>query len=410
MKRMKAIFAFSMAILMLFSAACGKEEPATETETAEEVQTEKDEQGLTAADRAYLDSYLADYESGKFDGGKLFDYEHFTEFVKDFEYKGLKYPEDPMIEVNVTDEEVDAYLTLFLLASSVPDEQYSDITDGAVQKYDVVEIDFRGLVDGKETEGTTATGQTLVIGSNTYIDGFESGLVGKKAGEEVRLDLKFSPYYQASDVAGKDVIFYVTVNKIQRPAIPELTVDVVNEYYQTEFKTVEEAKEWFKQALATKERNQSYSALSAYLQNKLLDKIEVLQYPDKEMAHYCDHFIKYHEQMKGDADWEAYCSESLGTSYEGLQKESETYAKEQIKSLLMAHYIAKAEELTCTADQIRAYIEGFYVAQNADGYYPDLKSMVEECTELYGADYFESQVIGAMVSEKIIEYAVKEAV
>ena len=185
---------------------------------------------------------------------------------------------------------------------------------------------------------------------------------------------------------------------------------MLNEYYQTEFKTVEEAKEWFKQALGTKERNQSYSALSAYLQNKLLDKIEVVQYPDKEMTHYCDHFMKYHEQMKGDADWEVYCSESLGTSYEGLQKESEVYAKEQIKSLLMAHYIAKAEELTCTTDQIRAYIEGFYVAQNADGYYPDLESMVEECTELYGADYFESQVIGAMVSEKIIEYAVKEAV
>lgn len=410
MKRIKALFALLMAFVMLLSVSCGKAENSTETETAEGNDTEKDEQGLTGADRAFLDQYLADYDAGKFDGEKLFDYEHFTEFVKDFEYKGLTYPEDPMIEVNVTDEDVDAYLTLFLLASSVSDEQYRDITDGTIQRYDVVEVDFRGLVDGKESDATTATDQSLVIGSDTYINGFESGLIGKKAGEEVRLDLKFSPYYHALDVAGKDVTFYVTIKKIQRPEIPELTADLINTYYQTEFKSVEEAREWFKQILATQERNKSYSALAAYLQNKILDKIEVVQYPDKELEHYTKHFMSYHEQLKGDTDWEVYCSENLATSYEGLQKEAETYAKEQIRSLLMAHYIAKAEGITCTSDQIRAYIEGFYISQNTDGYYPDLKSMVEECTELYGADYFESQVVGAIVSEKIIEYAVKEAI
>ncbi len=410
MKTIKGIVALALAFGMLLSLSCGKSQSTETTATAEETYEEKDEQGLTASDRAFLDRYLADYEKGKFIGEKLFDYERFDEFVKDFEYKGLKYPADPMIEIEVTDEDVDSYLTLFLLASSVSDDQYENITDGTVQKYDVVVVDFRGLVDGKESDGTTATDQSLVIGSDTYIDGFESGLVGKKVGEEVRLDLKFSPYYQSAEVAGKDVVFYVTIKEIQRPAIPELTVDVLNEYYQTEFKTVEEAKEWFKQALASNEKSQVYSTLSAYLQNKILDSMEVVQYPEKELGHYSDHFMKYHEEMKGDQDWGTYCAETLGSSYEELQEEAELYATEQIKSLLMAHCIALKEELTCTTDQIRAFIEGFYITQNSDGYYSDLQSMVEECSELYGADYFESQVIGAMVSEKIIEYAVKEAI
>ncbi|MBQ3074898.1 MAG: hypothetical protein IJC26_02420 [Clostridia bacterium] len=120
--------------------------------------------------------------------------------------------------------------------------------------------------------------------------------------------------------------------------------------------------------------------------------------------------MAYHEQVKGDSDWGVYCSEKLGISYEELQKESELYAKEQLKPLLMIYYIGKEEGLTCTTEQIGTFIEGLYTSQNTDGYYPDLKSMVQDCTKLYGADYFEEQVIGAMASEKIIEYAVKEAV
>ncbi len=408
MKKITAVTALLLAFVMLLTA-CGKEAPETVTEPEEENASQSSAE-LTDADRKYLKEYLANYAEGKFEGKKLFEYENFTEFVKPFAYKGLTYPADPMIDATVTDEEVDDYLTLFLLATKVSDDQYQTLTQGVVQKYDVATIDFRGLVDGKESDNTNGTDQELVIGSGTYMDGFESGLVGAKVGEEVRLDLKFSPYYGAQDVAGKDVTFYVTVKQIQRPTIPALSVEVVNEYYKTQFTTVEEAKAWFKEALGVQEKNSVYSILSAYLQEKIMDSLEVVEYPQPEIDHFSSLYMLQHEMAKGDKDWEAYCSETLGTSYEQLQKDAEEYAKENVKPLLMMYYIEKEEGLTCTTEQIGSFIEGFYTSQNSDGYYSNLRTMVAECTEFYGADFFEQQVLGAMASEKIIEYAVKEAV
>lgn len=408
MKKTLAYAAFLMALVLLLSA-CGQKEPEKTTETAEETAT-SDVQGLTDADRAYLETYLSDYAEGKFTGEKLFDYQQFDEFVKPFEYKGLTYPADSMIDTEITDEEVDAFLTLFVLATQVEDEKYEELTEGTVQKYDMTVIDFRGEMDGKEAEGTSGTDQELMIGSGSFIDGFESGLIGKKIGEEVKLDLHFSPYYGAAEMADKDVTFYVTVKKVQRAEIPELTADMINAYYGTEFASMDEAKAWFKEALGSQAESEAYSCISTYLQTKIMERMEVVQYPDKELQHFTDLQMLQHEYVKGDADWETYASETLGMSYEALKEEAELTAKEEVKPTLMMYYVAKAEGLTCTTEQLSAYIEGFYTSQNTDGYYESLQAMVEQCVEFYGAGFFEEQVLGAMVSEKLIEYAVKEGV
>ncbi len=406
MKKNIALTALILAFVMLLSS-CAQEAAEPTTEAGQETASF---QGLTDQDREYLKNYLLDYEAGKIEGKILFDYEDFTKFIKPFTYKGLTYPEDSMIRVEVTDEEVDEYLTLFFLATQVSDEQYETLSEGVVQKYDLTVIDFRGVVDGKESENASGTDQELMIGSGSFIDGFESGLVGAKIGEEVRLDLKFSPYYGAKEMAGKDVTFFVTVKSIQRAAIPEFSLDVINQYHDTEFKTLEETKAWFKEELQVQAKQNSYSSLSAYLQEKILAGLEVIQYPDDELEHFSSLYLLRHEMAKADADWETYCSENLGISYEQLQEEAQTYAKEQIKPLLMMYYIEKEEGLSCTTAQLGAFIEGFYTSQNTDGYYSKLEDMIKDCAEFYGADFFEQQVIGAMASEKIIEYAVKEAV
>ncbi|MBE6711937.1 MAG: hypothetical protein E7580_00290 [Ruminococcaceae bacterium] len=424
MKKIKALSALLLAFLMLVLSACGEEkvqkntaepkkEKATVATAEKKTEAEAEQNGveLTEADREYLKNYLANYEAGIFEGEKFFEYQRFTEFIAPFEYKGLTYPDDPMLQAEVTDEEVDDYLTLFFLSAAVNDDQYKELSEGVVQKYDLLTLDYRGEIDGVVADNTVGTDEELLIGSGSYIDGFESGLIGKKLGEEVRLDLKFSPYYGSKDVAGKDVTFYVTIKKILRPEIPEFSLDLINEYYETEFTTVEEAKVWFKDALEVKSKNQRYSLLSTYLQQKMMEDLKVVQYPEKELEHYVDHFVAYYESVKGeDTDWNVYCSETLGLSYEDFMKEAEVYAKEQILPLLMIFHIANEEGITCTSDQISAFIEGLYTTQNAEGYYPNLEAMVKECTELFGANYFETQVIGAMVSEKIVEYAVKEAV
>ena len=118
-------------------------------------------------------------------------------------------------QTEVTDEDVEDYIAS--LWSSNP--LMRDVTDRTVQDGDTVNIDYVGkYADTKEAfDGGTAEGASLKIGSNTYIDGFESGLVGAEIGETRDLDLTFPENYGAENLAGKAVVFTVTVNSISAP-------------------------------------------------------------------------------------------------------------------------------------------------------------------------------------------------
>ena len=87
---------------------------------------------------------------------------------------------------------------------------------GTVEEYDLVNIDYTGYIDGAKFENGEDKDFNLFIGSDTFIDGFEDGLVGHKAGETVSLELTFPEEYYSEDLAGKDVTFDVTINYIHR--------------------------------------------------------------------------------------------------------------------------------------------------------------------------------------------------
>ncbi len=90
-----------------------------------------------------------------------------------------------------------------------------EVTDRAVENGDIVNIDYAGYKNGVAFDGGTAEGADLEIGSGTFIQGFEAGLVGAKPGESVNLDLTFPETYHNADLAGQDVVFKVTVNYIK---------------------------------------------------------------------------------------------------------------------------------------------------------------------------------------------------
>ena len=100
-----------------------------------------------------------------------------------------------------------------------------DITDRPVEQGDTVNLDYMGTVDGVAFEGGTAKDQTLVIGSSQFIPGFEEQMVGIAIGEEKDLDVKFPEEYHAKELAGKDAVFHVKVNGIQKKELPELDDD-----------------------------------------------------------------------------------------------------------------------------------------------------------------------------------------
>lgn len=122
-------------------------------------------------------------------------------------YEGVSVDADVM---EFTEDEFEKEL-------SKADGELKEIEDRTkIEDGDVVNIDFTGLMDGEEFDNGSYAGYDLTIGSDSFIEGFEEGLIGKELGGTYDLELQFPEDYQNdTSLAGKDVVFRVTVNKIQ---------------------------------------------------------------------------------------------------------------------------------------------------------------------------------------------------
>ena len=140
------------------------------------------------------------------------------------EYKGLAVTVDPKQEVT------DDMVTYYIRSKMNEDQQFHQLT-GKVANGDTVDISYVGTIDGKAFDGGTADDQLLVIGSNSYIEGFESGLVGTTVGNTATLNLTFPKDYSNTDLAGKACVFTVTVNYILQP-LSDANVNKVDKDYK----------------------------------------------------------------------------------------------------------------------------------------------------------------------------------
>ncbi|OZC37420.1 trigger factor [Marinobacter vinifirmus] len=95
---------------------------------------------------------------------------------------------------------------------------------------DVVTIDFKGSIDGEEFEGGSAEGHRLTLGSGQMIPGFEKGIVGGKAGEELEIDVEFPADYHNEDLAGKPAKFAITIHNVEEPQLPELNEEFFQKF------------------------------------------------------------------------------------------------------------------------------------------------------------------------------------
>lgn len=134
--------------------------------------------------------------------------------VKLGKYKELKVKKD---KVEVTKEEIEHEVGHIL-------DRFAELVskDGAVEEGDTAIIDFKGFKDNEEFEGGSAEGYSLEIGSHSFIPGIEEGVVGMKKEESKDIKLTFPEDYMAKDLAGKEVVFNVTVHDIKKRVIPDL--------------------------------------------------------------------------------------------------------------------------------------------------------------------------------------------
>ena len=174
--------------------------------------------------------------------------------VKLGEYKNLTVSKQ---DREVTDEDVEARLKR-------EQESQAELVikeDAAAENGDTVVIDFEGFLGDEAFEGGKGENYSLELGSNSFIPGFEDQLVGKKAGEEVEVNVTFPEDYQAEDLAGKEAVFKVTVHEVKAKELPELDDEFAKDVDDS-VESLDELKEKFRKELTeAKEAPQSASVL-----------------------------------------------------------------------------------------------------------------------------------------------------
>ncbi len=180
--------------------------------------------------------------------------------VKLGEYKNLTVSKQ---DREVTDEDVEARLKR-------EQESQAELVikeDAAAENGDTVVIDFEGFLGDEAFEGGKGENYSLELGSNSFIPGFEDQLVGKKAGEEVEVNVTFPEDYQAEDLAGKEAVFKVTVHEVKAKELPELDDEFAKDVDDS-VESLDELKEKFRKELTEAKEAAAEEAKDGSLSNR----------------------------------------------------------------------------------------------------------------------------------------------
>ena len=175
------------------------------------------------------------------------------------EYAGLTVTKEAK---NVNEADVDAEV------KRMQDRNGRLLTrEGAAENGDTVDIDFEGFVDGKAFEGGKAEHYSLVLGSGSFIPGFEDQVVGHSAGEEFDVNVKFPEEYGASELAGKDATFKIKLHEVKYKELPALDDDFAKDV--SEYDTLDELKDSIRNNIKTNLDKQAEQKV----ENDLMDQV-----------------------------------------------------------------------------------------------------------------------------------------
>lgn len=366
----------------MLTAGCGSNKNTaetntqTETETTSEAGSEADTEGETETSTEETEvATLPEYTA--------------SDYVTLGEYKGLEVTLTP---VEITDEQVQEQIE----ADLQENDKMEAAEEGTVADGDTVDIDFEGKIDGEVFDGGTSKGYSLTIGSNSFIDGFETGLIGTNVGETVDLNLKFPDTYSNEDVAGKDVVFTVTVNSIQ--TVPELTDELVAEI--SEYKTVDEYRAGIRSNLEETAKSNQQTQEKSDLVSLAVENATINGYPEELVAYNTNQMNSYYESYAEQSEMEFadFLNQYFGMDEAQFAEQVDMAVKSTLDSQMVLKAIAEAEKMEISDEE---YAEG-----------------VKKYTEQYGAEseeafmeqYGEVMIRESLLNDKVLELLVKNAV
>lgn len=373
----RLFLAISLCVLIL-AGGCGKKSVSeeldsaatdtTETETADDAATEEE----TAEEAPVKEDY------------------NVNDYIKLGEYKGVEVTVE---KLEVSEEEVDAQIKSELESNATQEE----VTGRAVEIGDIVNIDYEGLKDGVAFEGGTAQGFDLTIGSGSFIEGFEDGLVGKNKGEKVALDITFPEEYQSEELAGQAVVFNVTINSIKKSVVPELTEDYVKE--NTDYESIDAYKKGVRTILEEDNKETMKSNKIGSVLTAIVDNSEISSFPETLIEFYSYQMKSYYTQYASMYGMEfADFLTSSGYTEESFASELKAYAEQRASQELVLNAIVEAEKMELSDAEYKEGIAGYVEEYGYASEEEFLKTATEE------------QVKESLLWDKALNFVTEQAV
>ena len=294
------------------------------------------------------------------------------------EYKGVEVKKEHTL---VTEDDVNAEI------EKERNKQAAEVSvdDRAVAEGDTVNLDYSCSVDGVKFAGGTAEGQTLKIGSHTFIPGFEEQMVGMNIGEEKDLNVTFPTEYHAPDLAGKEAVFHVKVNSITETQLPALDDDFAKDI--SEFDTLDAYKADVRAKLEAQAAERDNNAFTNAVIEKVMANATV-EIPDAMVERQIDSMVRNFEARLAQqglklADFMKY----TGQDEKSFRNQYRDQAEKSVRANLVLEAVENVEKFEAAEEEIDAEIEKFakQIGQNVE----DLKKNLTEGDR----EYFKADVI-----------------
>ena len=263
------------------------------------------------------------------------------------QYKGLEVEVEQQV---VTDDMIDTRIKQDQQKAS----RTVDVEDRPVANGDTVKLDYAGTVDGVAFEGGTAKDQTLVIGSNTFIPGFEEQMIGMSIGEEKDLNVTFPEQYHAENLAGKAAVFHVKVNGITVTEMPELDDDFAADV--SDFTTFAEYRESIVKELNDRAARNNEVSVENALVEKAVENATI-DVPEAMITEQTEYILREMEMrmMYQGLRMQDYLKYT-GQTKEQLQEAYRGEGEKRVRIELTLEAIRKAEGIEPTEEEINAQI------------------------------------------------------
>ena len=302
--------------------------------------------------------------------GKAFIYEATVALKPEVtlgEYKGVEVKK---AEAVVTDEDIENELT----AARKKNGRLIDVEDGAIEDGDNTIIDFTGYIDDKTFDGGAGTDYPLVIGSHSFIEGFEDQLIGKKKGETCDVNVTFPAEYHADELAGKPAKFVVTIKEVKRNELPELNDEFASEV--SDFDTLDEYKADIRKKLQEKKEQDAKVENENNVIEKVVENAQMeLPQPmvDTQAREMVENYARrLQSQGLNINDYMKY----TGMTPEKLMEQMRPEAEKRIKTRLVLEKVVEVENVEVSDEKLDEQINEIAASYKLEG--AKLKEMMGE--------------------------------